>query len=245
MIQGIHVAVAGMTSQMQRQDQIANNLANSNTTGFKQSGLFTEAFQKYLADDQLRPNVNSQLKVDQVYVDFTEGPMKKTGNPLDLMVKGNGFFTVMTENGIRYTRNGHFSLDEDGYLVTSDGNKVMGRGEYLRLDHSSQIRINKKGELIQDDMVKGVLHMVDFKKPYRLMRTGNNMYLPDSGNEVPQVALGYEIIQGHLEGSNVNTIKNMVEMISAHRNFEAGQRALTSIDETAQKAVREVGRVSG
>ena len=125
MIQGIYIASQGMTPLMDKQDQIANNLSNLNTTGFKQSGLLEKSYQKYLADDKLQPFVNREIKPDQVYIDYSQGSLRKTDNPLDLSIKGDGFFTISTPNGIRYTRNGNFSLNSNGFLVTSDGSKVM------------------------------------------------------------------------------------------------------------------------
>ena len=245
MIQGITLATQGMTTQMQRQDQIANNLANINTTGFKQSGLFIKSYEKYLSNDEFKPNVNRELKADEVYVDFREGPMKKTGNKLDMMIKGSGFFTVMTPNGVRYTRNGNFSLNADGFLITSDGNKVMGRNGFIRfrLDRNEPIRVNISGEIIQGNEQREILQIVDFKKPYRLLRDGNSFFKPQLPDNPIVKSPGFVVKQGYLEGSNAGPIENMVKMISSFRNFEADQRALQAQDQTLDKAVNSVGRI--
>jgi flagellar basal-body rod protein FlgG len=246
MIQGIYTASQGMTPLLDKQDQIANNLANLQTTGFKQSGLFVKTFQKYLSNDSRQPFVNSEIKPDDVYVDYSEGAMIKTGSPLDLFIKGSGFLTVMTQDGIRYTRNGNLSLNADGFLTTSDGSRIMGKDGFVRVDtkSASPVSINDYGEVIQDADVKGMLRISDFKKPYKLLREGNSYFKPQQPDSPVVQSQGFAIKQGYLEGSNVNTIKNMVDMISTYRNFEADQKAILSQEETLQKAVEEVGKVS-
>ncbi len=244
MIQGIKLAMQGMTSQMQKQDQISNNLANINTTGFKQSGLFVKSYEKYLNNDENKVFANRDIKVDEVYVDFREGPMKKTGNNLDLLIKGSGFFTIMTPNGVRYTRNGNFSLNPDGFLVTSDGSKVMSTEGFIRIDRDGgKMQVNTNGEVLQDDMSIGELRIVDFKKPYRLLRDGNSYFRPELPNNPVVNSPGFLMKQGFLEGSNASPVQNMVEMIRAFRIYEAGQKAMHAQDQTLDKAVNSVGRL--
>ncbi|MBD3346726.1 MAG: flagellar hook-basal body complex protein [Chitinivibrionales bacterium] len=244
MLQGLYLASQSMTTLMQKQDQIANNLANINTTGYKQSGLFTRAYQKYLADDQLRPFANREIKSDEVYIDYSEGRQIKTGNPLDFSIKGSGCFTVMTDQGIAYTRNGNFSVDKNGLLITSDGSKVMGKGGYIRIDSElPAVTVTETGEILQGNESKGELRIADFNKPYKMLRYGNGCFVPKKPDEKVVESPGYAIQQGVLEGSNVNIIKNMAQMIAAHRNFEADQRAVFAQNESLGKAVNEVGRV--
>ncbi len=244
MIQGIKTALQGMTSQMQKQDQIANNLANINTTGYKQSGLFVKSYQKYLANDEQQPFANREIKADEVFVDYREGPMKKTNNDLDLMIKGSGFFTVMTPRGVRYTRNGNFGLNPDGFLVTSDGSRVMSTEGFIRVDRDGgRIQVNTDGEVIQDDNSLGELRIADFGKPYRLLRDGNSYFRPELPNNPVRKSPGFLIKQGFLEGSNAGPVQNMVEMIRAFRVYEADQKALQAQDQTLDKSVNSVGRV--
>ncbi|MBD3319597.1 MAG: flagellar basal-body rod protein FlgF [Chitinivibrionales bacterium] len=244
MVQGLYLASQGMTALQQKQDQIANNLANINTTGFKQSGLFTKAYQKYLADDQLRPFANREVKADEVYVDYSEGKLIKTGDPFDCAIKGSGFFTIMTPAGITYTRNGNFSVNRDGLLVTGDGSKVMGKNGYIRIDKElPAMRVTGQGEILQGNESKGTLRIADFKKPYRLIRQGKSGFVPQMPDNPVIESPGFLVQQGVLEGSNVNAIQNMARMIASFRNFEADQRAAHAQDETLGKAVNEVGRV--
>jgi flagellar basal-body rod protein FlgF len=245
MLQGIHLAVQGMTTMMQKQDQIAHNLANVNTTGYKQSGLFTKSFQKYLANDQRQPFANREFRVDERYIDFSEGPMKKTDGKLDLTIRGTGFFTIMTPQGVRFSRNGNFSLDPDGYLVNSSGAKIMGTDGYIRLDRTSDVLVTEKGDVMQEDKRVGTLRVSDFEKPYALIREGNGYFRPEKPEYEASKAVGFTIRQGFLEASNANPIRNMVEMIATHRQFDANQRAMTSQGETLEKSIREIPRVNG
>ena len=244
MIQGLYTATMGMTPLLQKQDQIANNLANINTTGYKSSGLFMKTYQKYLANDLQQPFANREIKADEVYIDYSEGPMRQTKNPLDLFIKGSGFFTVMTSEGVQYTRNGNFSLSPEGLLITSDGSKVMGTDGYIRVERDIPVSISDKGEVIQRGERKGVLKIADFQKPYKMHRCGASRFRPLLPENPELQSPGFAIRQGYLEGSNVDIIKNMVEMISAYRNFEADQKALHAQDETLDKAVNQVGRLS-
>ena len=244
MIQGIYTASMGMVSLMQKQDQVANNLANINTTGYKQSGLFVKTYQKYLSNDLLQPFANREIKADEVYIDHSEGTMRQTNNTLDLFIKGSVFFTIMTPEGVQYTRNGNFSLDPDGFMATSDGSRVMGTEGYIRVERNLPVHISEKGEVIQNGESKGVIKIADFPRPYKMERMGEGRMRPLSPNSPEIQSPGYSLRQGYLENSNVDIIKNMVQMISAYRNFEADQKALHAQDETLEKAVNQVGRLS-
>jgi len=243
MIQGIKIAVQGMTVLQQKQDQIANNLANVNTTGFKSSSLFAKSYEKYLSDEKLRPYANREIKADEVFIDFSEGTMKKTDAPLDLTIKGSGFFSVMTASGIKYTRNGNFSIDPNGYLITNTGNKVLGKKGFIKLESDAPVRFNTDGTVVQNGNDMGTLRISDFKKPYRMLREGSSLFAPKQPNNPAIVSSGFIVKQGYLEGSNSGSVKNMVEMITAYRNYEADQKAIQSQDETLDKAVNSVGKL--
>ncbi|MCL2689401.1 MAG: flagellar basal-body rod protein FlgF [Chitinispirillia bacterium] len=244
MIQGLFIASQGMTALMQKQDQIANNLANFNTTAFKQSGLFTAAYQNHLKNDNDQVFANREFKVDEVYIDHTEGSMRSTGSDLDLSIKGSGFFKVMTGDGVRYTRNGNFSLNPDGLIITGDGSKLMGTEGYIRVEPNMKVTISESGEVIQNGEGKGIIKIVDFEKPYQMKRHGSSYFTPlDIVEAVELQSQGFILKQGFLESSNVDLIRNMVQMIATYRNYEADQKALQSQDETLQKAVNEVGKI--
>jgi flagellar basal-body rod protein FlgG len=245
MVQGLYLGAQGMTCLVQKQEQISNNLANINTTGYKQSGLFLQSYEKYLANDKQEPFVNSEIKSDEVYIDFKEGPMRQTGGNLDCMISGSGFFNIMTPQGVRYSRNGSFSLDKDGYMVTNDGNKVIGKDGYIRLEKTAAgIVITEEGEVYQEDQLMGKIKISDFPKPYKMSREGNSCFRPllPENPEVPSP--GFAVHQGFLEASNINVIHNMVQMISAARNYEADQKAIQAQSDTLEKSVNMVGRLN-
>jgi flagellar basal-body rod protein FlgG len=243
MIQGIYTASTSMTALAQKQDQIANNLANVNTTGFKQSGLFTAAYQDLLKDDHNRVFANRVHKVNEVFIDYSEGTMRRTNGDLDLFIKGSGFFKIMADDGVRYTRNGNFAIDNMGLLVTDDGSKVMGTEGFIRVEPNEKITISERGEVMQGGYTKGVIKIVDFEKPYEMRRCGNSRFAPLSVEAVEYQSPGYVLRQGYLESSNVDMIRNMVQMISAHRNYESSQKALHAQDETLDKVINQVGMV--
>ena len=160
-----------------------------------------------------------------------------------MMIKGSGFFTIMTSEGVQYTRNGNFSLDPDGILITSDGSKVMGNDGYIRVDRELPVTVTENGEVLQNNEARGVLKISDFGKPHSFRRMGESRFVPLSPENGPVESNGYSIRQGYLEGSNVDMIRNMVQMISSYRTFEADQKALHAQDETLEKSVNQVGKV--
>jgi len=243
MIQGIYLASMGMTPLIDKQDQIANNLANIQTTGYKQSGTFLKSYEKYLSNDQKQPFANAEIKTDQTYTDYSPGTMQKTDNPLDLYIQGNGFLTMMTSSGIRYSRNGNLSIDSDGFIVSGDGAKVMGTEGYIKIDKRQSVQFSEDGEVLQQGTSLGKLRIADFNKPYQLLREGNGYLRPSSIEGAVGGASNYSIKSGYLEASNVNVVQNMVNMISTYRNYEADQKAVNAQDETLEKAVDQVGKV--
>jgi len=168
----------------------------------------------------------------------------QTGNPFDLMIKGSGFFTIMTDTGIRYTRDGSFQPDSDGFLVDSNGGRVFGEDGFIRIDQTKGlVTVLDDGKVMQDGREIDTLRISDFKKPYRMTRMGNNYFRPLQPDNPVLYSGGYIIKQGYLESSNVDTIKTMVEMISAHRSYDALSKAIQSEDSTLDKTVNQVGRM--
>jgi len=244
MLGSIKHATQGMILQMHKQDQIANNLANVNTVGFKGSSLFAEEVEKYMNNPNHEVLPERILKVDETFIDYSEGVPMQTGNPFDLMIKGSGFFTIMTDTGIRYTRDGSFQPDSDGFLVDSNGGRVFGEDGFIRIDQTKGlVTVLDDGKVMQDGREIDTLRISDFKKPYRMTRMGNNYFRPLQPDNPVLYSGGYIIKQGYLESSNVDTIKTMVEMISAHRSYDALSKAIQSEDSTLDKTVNQVGRM--
>ncbi len=246
MLSGIKTAVQGMTIQQQKQDQIANNLANSNTTGYKKSQLFASSIEKYLTNDQLQVSAERELRADESFVDYSEGVIRQTGRDLDVAIHGSGFFTVMSQSGMQYTRDGSFSLNANGFLVTNSGEKVFGDDGFIRADREGgKVSILEDGSVMQDGQEIDKLRITDFDKPYNMVRTGANRMRPLKSNTPTRMSEGFALKQGHLEGSNVDVIEEMTAMISSSKNYEAIASALKTQDETLGKAVNQVGRVDG
>jgi flagellar basal-body rod protein FlgG len=267
MISGLYTAASGLIAQEQQQDVIANNLANVNTNGYKKDTAlyvpFPTVFLSRVSDEKtmmpggnLMDNVTEigkmgrgvELCVDGVRPNLTEeGAYINTGNKLDLAVKGDGMFVVMTPNGIRYTRDGNFSLDQDGVLVTQSGNAVMGQaGKIVLSNNASGVHIDGSGRVFDGDEEIDTLRIGVFSKDENLRKEGDNLfYKLDGGSlEEDDYVDTVQIKEGYLEGSNVNVVKEMVNMISGYRAYEASQKAVQSQDQTLDKAVNDVGKIS-
>jgi flagellar basal-body rod protein FlgG len=236
-----------MTIQQQRQDQIANNLANVNTNGYKRQDIFASSIEKHLEDDAGRVSGQRVTRADEAYTDYSDGPIQETGSPLDFAIQGDGFFTVMRENGVSYTRDGAFSMNEDGFLITSSGDRVFGKEGFIRVDPSGgDVSVYSDGAVMQGDTEIGTLKIADFPRPYKLLKTGGNYFRPAAdieGNNMPRRAQDFKIHQGYLEKSNVQSINEMTDMIASHRIYESIAKAMQSEDQTLDKAVNSVGRV--
>ncbi|MDR0303197.1 MAG: flagellar basal-body rod protein FlgF [Chitinispirillales bacterium] len=244
MLGSIKHASQGMILQMQKQDQIANNLANVNTIGFKSSSLFAEQVERYMNNPNHEVLPERTLKADQVFIDYREGTPIQTGNTFDLMIKGSGFFTVMTNEGIRYTRDGSFQTDSDGFLIDGNGGRVFGEDGFIRIEQTrGNVSILDDGKVMQDGQEIDTLRISDFNKPYRLTRMGNNYFRPLQPDNPVVRSDGFVIKQGYLESSNVDNIKMMVDMIAAHRNYDMISKAIQSEDSTLEKTVNQVGRL--
>lgn len=241
MIKGIFSSAAGMVPRMTQQEIIANNLANASTVGFKKDQVFL----KTLLDASLMLNnggdLNSMITdAQEVLTNFTQGEMRATGNPLDLCLNGPGFFTVETDEGTMYTRAGMFTLDEQGNLITSSGQSVMGQGGPVMLPHSDVV-ITQNGAILADGQEIDRLKVVDFADKKALVKTADNLFAAGTGASETEAAETV-VSQGFLEDSNVETVREMVEMITLYRTFQANARAIMAQDETLQKAI-SVGEI--
>ena len=241
---GMYSALSGNLSAMRKMDIITNNLANANTPGFKKDKM---QFEGLLAGNQNPPAVpqgstaDPILQKENVYIDYDQGPMSQTGNPFDISIDGDGFFEVSTPAGPAYTRQGNFRMSADGTLVTADGFPVMGQGGPI-LIQGSKVEIDATGAVTVDGTPAGTIKLVDFPKPYNLTRTSSAEFVPANPQVIPQAATG-EVRQGQLEGSNVEAISEMVQMIENSRYFDACQRVVRGFDDIAAKATNELGRV--
>lgn len=246
MIKGITTTEQAMRPKMTRLETLANNLANINSTGFKKDKLFVQM----LNEQTDGPGQGGDLDGVRVksYVDFTEGSLEETGNPLDVALQGPGFFAVTTPAGTRYTRAGSFRFDTEGKLVTQDNLPVQGadgviRLPQTRLDARDGIRVLENGEVMLDKDLLGRLRIVHFPAQTELMKDGQAFFRTAPGQamlEGPGEAT--RVRQGFLEESNVEGIEEMMAMIELNRSFETDQKALQALDASLERSM-DVGRV--
>lgn len=239
---GLYAALSGNIAAMRRLDIISNNLANANTAGFKKDRMAFESLLALRAGEA--PEKAGLVQAGNIYfTDYTAGPVKQTGNTLDLAIEGDGFFAVNTAEGRAYTRQGNFQRNAAGRLVTNEGNEVVGSGGGPITINGSRVEIGAKGEVKVDGVQVATLEVVDFPKPYALQKAGSALFVPSDPQAAPQPVPAVTVKQGYLEESNVSVVQEMVQMIEANRYFEACQRVVKSYDDAAGKAANDVGRI--
>lgn len=242
---GIYPAVSGSLAAMRKLDVISNNLANINTPGYKKDKL---SFEGLLAGSVTPPVVpqgataDPILQKENMYIDFASGPTSQSGNPLDLALDGEGFFAVTTPDGTAYTRQGNFRASADGTLVTVDGYPVQGTGGAAIRIQGSHIEIDAGGGVMVDGSQVGTIRVADFEKPYTLTKTAGALFVPENPQVTPQEGKA-RIQQGHIEGSNVESISEMVQLIETNRYFEACSKVIKGFDDMAAKAANDLGKV--
>lgn len=242
---GMYTAVSGSLSAMRRLDMISNNLANVNTPGYKRDKM---SFEGLLAGAVNPPTVpqgttaDPVLQKENVYIDHASGPTSQSGNPLDVAIDGEGFFAVTTPEGTAYTRQGNFRTSADGTLVTVDGYPVQGTGGSAIRIQGSRVEIDLKGAVLVDGAQAGTLSVMDFERPYTLTKKGSSLFVPSDPQATPVTAKA-QVQQGHIEGSNVESISEMVQLIETNRYFEACSKVIKGFDDMAAKAANEIGRV--
>ena len=243
MTNGLYTTGVGLVPQMYKQEIIANNLANISTTGYKKDGLFfKKLLNSKLIQDLNLGDGNFLLEVKEQYTDFQQGSLLRTGNDFDIALEGKGFFNIQTPNGTAYSRNGNFTINSEGVLVTNVGYPVLGENGEIELDTSSNITITKQGEIFSKGMQVDNFVMTNFNRPDKLKKSGNSLFIAEDETIEQIPADGLSFHQKHLEQSNVNAVKEMVEMILSLRRFESMQKTLKLQNDSLGKAVNELGR---
>ncbi|HOO73312.1 MAG TPA: flagellar basal-body rod protein FlgF [Spirochaetota bacterium] len=278
MLRGIYNSASGMIAQQARLDVVANNLANVDKTGFKKDLTLFKAF-----PDMLIRRINESglgitpagsydnmpfvgklgtgVEVNEVYTEFTQGSLQRTENSFDMALEGQGFFTVMTERGERYTRDGSFTINQEGILVNHNGYPVMGENGIIRVQKNNFI-VNERGEVVvnegisldprdpvgmdsnnwSDPVVIDRLRLVDFENIREIKKEGESLYRETEFSGPPLPPAELKVVQGFLEKSNVNIVREMVDMIEVQRSYEANQKSITTHDQTLGKLINEVVR---
>ncbi len=220
---------------------VANNIANMNTTGFKgQKMMFVQFLVKSPGGDRTLGDQLAFVRDIATVRDVTPGPIEKTGNPLDLALSGDGYFVVETDGGERYTRSGRFRLDEGGQMVNQQGNPVLSSGgqPFFFSTEDNNITISRDGTVTTENGELGRIRVVEFEDQQKMQVMAGGLYVTE---EQPQDMDSPDVVQGMLEGSNVEPIMEMARMIEVSRAYESANKFIEKEDNRILKVVRELG----
>lgn len=255
MVKEIFTAALGMQSQVTRLEVVANNIANASTTGFKRASIFErnliEAqnnFNNIEGDVELGDSPTGQ------YFDLSSGNMQLTDNTLDLAIEGNGFFALTDENNTKYlTRAGNFRLSDGGTIISMDGKKLEGTEGPISLQReffsrhavtgenkAQSIRISQAGDVFVNDFSVGKISIYEPDDMADLERVANSQFKVKDDSNINEVEANVSNIrQGWLEGSNVNVVQEMVQMIELQRTYDAGSKVIQANDATLEKSINQ------
>ena len=251
MDRGTYISAAGGIVQLQKLDQINNNLANINTPGFKRQVLVTSptAFDQTLAgqmdlNDPYASGDNDRTPLTTVvgaFTDFSQGPIETTGNPLNVAPRNaKDFFVINTAQGPQYTRAGNFTLNTEGELVTADGQPVQGDGGAIVINGPGA-QITSSGQITVNGTSVGTLRVVRIEDPSKLEHVAGSRFKAGDGQEVGE-SVEPDLAAGALEMSNTSALQNMIALIAANRAFQVYTKTAQTIDETNNTAVTRIGR---
>jgi flagellar basal-body rod protein FlgF len=236
MDRGLYIAAAGMLAELTRQDQIANDLANASTPGYKGDTSAQQSFGSMMLANRATGQVIGPLAQGVQIVgkttDLTPAALKQTDEPLDVALDGAGFIAVQTPDGKRYTRDGQLVVDSQGRLATATGFLVLDdKGRPFKVGTATALVIGPDGAVTSAGKAVARLGVVSLTDP---VKQGDTLFTGTAG---PRPA-ATRVVQGSLEGSGINPITAMVDMLTSLRAFEAGQKAIQTIDETLQKGIQ-------
>ncbi|WP_223701101.1 flagellar hook-basal body protein [Sutcliffiella deserti] len=269
MLRGLYTATAGMISQQRRMEMLSNNLSNANTPGYKTDQSSLRAFPEMLLSRMESANIpvqnapsfnklqpigalNTGVYLQDITPNHIQGDMRPTGNDTDLAILNGNlpentsvFFTVQHQDGTpRYTRNGNFTIDSQGYLTTNNGLYVLDDTNNRIQINTNTFTLQPDGTLLVDDQVQARLGIALANNTNDLIRDGSGLFRPAEGQQMVNANGGFQILQGHIERSNVDTAQTMSEMTAAYRAFEANQKVIQAYDTSMQKAANEIGRIN-
>ncbi len=223
---------------------LANNLANTSTSGFKADREFYSTYLSPEIANTMDPSVGPSPVVQRQWTDFAQGTLAKTGNATDLALSGRGFFVVQGPDGPLYTRNGAFHVSPKGVLVSAGGYSVqLAGGQTLQLQSATPIQVAPDGQVSQDGQTLGQIALVDFTDPSQLAKAAAAYFQPPDQGIKPTAATNAQIFQGNLETSNASPAESAVRMVSLLRNFEMLQKAAKIGADMNRQAIEEVARV--
>ncbi len=267
-----------MLAQQARLDVVSNNLANVDKTVFKKELAIFKAFPDMIIrrenDDGLGitpagsydtmpyvGKIGTGVEVNEVFIEFSQSALLRTENNFDMAIEGRGFFTLQTERGERFSRNGEFTINQDGILVNHTGYPVLGENGIIRIQQNN-FMINERGEILVNDAISreprdvvgaenndwsnpvviDKLKLADFQNIREIKKEGDSLYRDTEFSGPPIPPQDIKVRQGFLEKSNVNVVREMVDMIEVQRSYEANQKTILTADQTVGKLINEVAR---
>ena len=275
MQEAIYSAVFGALSNEHRMNIISNNLANVSTTGYKRDEVtFKDVFipfahdyildsKEHLRSKPLWPDADviAKTRLSEHKTEFGQGVLRQTGAPLDLAIQGDGFFKILTPDGVRYTRNGHFNKMPDGQIVDGNGNPLLGTSGPIFLPETGVVEVDQAGNLSAGGTQVDTIALVRFDNMRGVIKDGQNLFKLSEdirANELPLTPGEAEIVegpdgtprtrvaavvqQGYLESSNVEIVTEMVRMIEVNRVFEAYQKVMRGSQDMDSSLVRSMGK---
>lgn len=233
------IALSAQIALLRRTDIIANNIANLSTNGFKGEQM---PFREYLS----RTNdggTGSYVTPAGTVRNMSQGPISQTGNPLDVAIEGDGFLAVQTPNGTQYTRDGHFQLDAQGEIVTTQGNPLLGASgaPIVVPNGAGNITIGYDGTVVTNQGNAGQLQLASFQDNQALQPAGNGLF---TSNETPGTPTSTKLVQGALEQSNVQPIIEMIQLIATERAVGYAKDMSTTEGNRISNAIDRLGKVS-
>lgn len=257
---GYYTSTGGMVAQMNRFDVISNNIANSNTAGYKRDDLvfadymrLSREYKNELPIDNhtregakfLNRSLTRTPHVAEEYTKFDLGPLMQTDNDLDVaLTQKDMFFAVQTQNGLRLTKNGSFSVNSDGNLVTKDGNLVLSKDfKPINVPQSSKIDFDKNGVIYADKNPIDALLVLQVPNTKYLEKEGGTNFIPRNLADLKVIENSGMIRQGFVEKSNINPISEMVALVEIQRNVDMYQKAMnTHMNELNQEAISKISQ---
>lgn len=251
MLRGMYTSISAMVNLQSSQTVITNNIANVNTTGFKEERLMSKTFDDVLISNNDRYSngvghyqelgrLNFGVKIDEIKTNYNQGSLVETENQTDFAINGKGFFTVRDNEGnLFYTRDGAFKVNRDGYLVTSSGYSVLNSNNQPIYVGNSSVSVDTNNNVVLSSGAVHRFNIVDFQDYNSLNKVGSNLYTGEGATATNN----YIVKNMQIEGSNVDIIQSTADLMSNLRAFEANQKVVQIMDSTLSKIANEIGTV--
>jgi flagellar basal-body rod protein FlgG len=251
--QGIYSLVSYGKATERQMDSIANNLANVDTVGYKSdqpsfASVFAQAMgvasesdeEQFFHMEHVAPYTGvgqGFASVSDMGKNYQQGRVIHTGNSLDFaLTNRNSFFSILTPQGERFSRAGNFRLNTENQLITAEGLTVNGK-EGPIVVNGRDVEVSEDGTVIVDGKAAGGMKIVSFPYPDRLQKLGNSLFAPIDARNEPRVEENVQMVQGSIESSNVESVREMVRMIEANRTYATMQRAISAHNEIDRQAI--------